>query len=440
MAWTSTGTDASSVANYTETYIWRESLIPLAYRVPQVMLLDPEPLPTPGVTLRKNIVVEQTEMATLSEVTTIAENDDEGAQEITFGKREYSITKLGKAHNITDLSMYSTLGDLAQDSSNLLKSVGARTLSSRFYDNLAAQKGLRWWRQDRNSTAQKQGLLVDSATTTTIVCDELTEANDFWNNAQVIFTKGKLTGQGFAVSDFDAATDTLTVATMPETPAANDTFDICTLGDDVSTVDKVASTDTVTLKDILLLATYCRTYGAASEMRGGGLQVQYDPAGIRREISPSVANGVVFCHDFLMQDLFDSMSDTALAASQALWQSDEGFSTIVGGGLRRLGGLLFVPINYHKRANTSTGALANAAGDAWPVVVMFKGCGLVTSLKDNKGDRHGLVVNSKIPQKNDIANLYDSIKMRNEMYLYNAYGAKNGLHGGVLWCGTQLGV
>jgi hypothetical protein len=402
-------------------------------------MMDAHPLPQPGQTLRINASVEQDEMASLSELTTMVDNPDEGLEEIRFGKREYSIAKYGKSHVITDLSMYNTLGDLAADSSNLLKSVGARTLSSLFYDKCAGQTGFRWLRQDGNTTAQKQGLVCDAnCTTTTIICDDLGEANDFWNEAQVVFTSGELTGMSFEVSDWVLGTTTLTVGTMPHAPAEDDTFDICSVGDDVSTVDKVAVTDTHTLPKILLAATFCRAYGAASEMRGGGLQVSYDAAGIRREVSPSVANGVVFLHDFLMQEVLDSLSDTAQATSQALWQSDEGYSTIVGGGLRRLGGLLFVPINYHKRVHVSTGALANAAGVGWPAMIMFKGAGLVTTLRDNKGNRHGLVVRSKIPAPNDLSNNYDSVKMRNEIYLYNAYGPKNALHAAVLWGGTQL--
>lgn len=437
--WAASGTDSASVANWTQTYIWRQALIPLAYRVPQVTMLETRALPAPGVSLQINVAVEQSEMASLSEVTTIAENEAEGLAEILYGKRTYTIAKKGKAHVITDLSGYSSLGDLALDSSNLLKSVGARTLSSLFYDAMAKAAGLRWLRQDGNTAAQKQQLTVDvNSTATSLLCDELTEADDFWNNGQVLFTSGKLTGQAFEVTDFANTLGNLTVATMPVVPDAGDKFDICTLGDDVSTVDKVSNTDILSLPKILLAATYCRAYGAASETQGGGLQLQYDAAGIRREVSPSVANGVVFLHDFLLQGMLDGMSDVAQAASQVLWQSDEGYATLVGGGLRRMGGLLFVPVNYHKRASVTDGTLSNTTGVAWPTVIMFKDCGLVTTLKDNKGDNHGLVVRSKVPAPNDIANNFDSIKMRNEMYMYNAFGVKNSLHGAVLWSGTQL--
>jgi len=198
MAWTTEITDRDSVANWTQAYIWRETLIPLAYRVPQITLMDSHKLPAPGHELQVNNAVEQSEMVSLAsyEVTTIATNDTLGVEEIEFGKRTYDIVKRGKSHNITDLSMYDTLGDLAADSSNLLKSVGARTLASLFYDACAANAGgFQWFRQDRDSTTQKIGLTVDSATTTTVVCDELTEADDFWNTAQVQFTSGKLTGQ-----------------------------------------------------------------------------------------------------------------------------------------------------------------------------------------------------------------------------------------------------
>jgi hypothetical protein len=439
MAWATAATDQSSVAVWTQDYIHRDMLIPLAYNVPQITMCDAVPLPEKGMVLQKNILVEQTEMTALSEVTTIAENDDEGAQEITFGKRSYTMDKYGKAHPITDLAEYNTLGDLADASSRALTSVAARTLNSLFYDAIAAQKGLMWFRQDANTAAQKQGLLVDAGgSTTTIVCDELTEADDFWNNAQVMFTSGKLTGQGFAVSDFVASTDTLTVATMPIAPATGDTFNICTLGDDVSAVDKLVTTDVPTLEEILMTATRARVYGAASASQAGGLRVEYDAAGVRREISPSIASGVVFLHDFLLAELIKSMSDTAQAASQVLWQSDEGFTRLVGGGLRRMGNMLFVPVNHHKRASTTTGSLSNTAGNAWPILIMFKGCALVTTLKQNRGNRQGLVVRSKIPAANDMAILYDSIKMRNEAYVINAYGAQNGLHGAVHWASTAL--
>ncbi len=50
----------------------------------------------------------------------------------------------------------------------------------------------------------------DSGTTTTCVDATLTQANDYWNGAAIVFTSGTIAGQTSCVYDFVAASDTLT--------------------------------------------------------------------------------------------------------------------------------------------------------------------------------------------------------------------------------------
>jgi len=66
-------------------------------------------------------------------------------------------------------------------------------------------------------------------TANTIVDAALTQADDYWIGAKVIFesdtTTAALQSQTAWVVDFDAATDTLTLANdLPATPAAGDTY------------------------------------------------------------------------------------------------------------------------------------------------------------------------------------------------------------------------
>lgn len=440
MAIAGVATDSDSISLRVQNDIYLQSIIPLAYSTPQVMLLDNEPLRKRGKTMQRQFLTEQAEYATASEVTTIAENDTDGVEEITYAERTYTVSKKVKSHIITDLAKYHDLGDLTDDSGAALRSAAARTINSLVYDALlAAAGGLMWFREDSQVTEQKAGLTVDSATTTTIVDAVLTEADTFWVGAQVAFTSGKLAGQTFDVTTFTASSDTLTVTTMPVAPEAGDEYRLCTPGETGnSTADPLDTTDTPTYRKILNTAARCRVYGAASPMAAQGGGFTYDRAGIRRVVSPSIANGVIFLHEFLMEEIMTSLADDAVAANQVLWQSDEGFSRIVGGGLKRLGGMLWIPINHHKRRSVANGTLSNSAGDLWPVLVMFKGCGLSTRLRDAPGDRLGLVYNTKIPARNDIANKYDSIKMINESYMHNAFGGKNSLHGAVHWASTAL--
>jgi hypothetical protein len=436
-------TDATSIAVRVQNDIYLQSIIPLAYCTPTVMMMDNEPLRKRGKTLQHQYLVEQDEFADASsyELTTIATNDTVGVEEITYGKKTFDISKKVKSHIITDLAKYHDLGDISDDSGAALRNSAARTINSLVYDALLASAGgLMWLRQDGDTNSQKAGLLVDSsAAVTTIVCDELTEADDYWNGAQVTFESGKNVGQTFTVSDWVQSTNTLTVSTMPYVATANDKFRICQPGyTDESSASAISTNDTPTIRAIVKNAARCRIYGAASPMAAGAGGFTYDRAGIRRVISPSIANGVIFLHEFLMQEMMENVSSTDVQANQALWQSDEGFSRIVGGGLRRLYGMLWVPINHHKRRAVADGTLANGSGDLWPVLIMYKGCALSTRLRDAPGDNLGLVFNTKIPGRNDIANKYDSIKMQNEAYMHNAFGGKNSLHGCVHWCSTSM--
>ena len=440
MAITSVATDTASISVRIQNDIYLQSIIPLAYATPMVLMMDAEPLRKRGKTLQHQFLVEQGEYADASsyEVTTIAENDTIGVEEIVYGQKTFTVSKKVKSHIITDLAKYHDLGDISDDSGAALRGSGARTINSLVCDALlAATGGLMWAREDDDAVTQLTNLTVASGSTTTIVCSALTGANDFWNGAQVIGLSGKNVSQTFLVTDWVLGTTTLTLNAAPFAWAANDKFRICQPGfTSESAADPIGAADTPTLRSILSHAARNRVYGASSPMAAEGGGFSYDRAGIRRVVSPSIASGLVFLHEFLMEEVLDTLMSTDLQANQSLWQTDEGFSRIVGGGLKRMGNMLWVPINHHKRRAVADGALSITAGDLWPVFIMFKGCGLATRLRDAPGDNLGLVFNTKIPDKNDIANKYDSIKMVNESYMHNAFGGKNSLHGTVHWCST----
>ncbi|MEE9274874.1 MAG: hypothetical protein V3V62_06165 [bacterium] len=74
-------------------------------------------------------------------------------------------------------------------------------------------------RQTIGATEEKEAT-ADSATATTLVDAELTEADDFWNGSVLRTIRGTGVGQQRTVSDFDAASDTLTVPAWTTNPAA----------------------------------------------------------------------------------------------------------------------------------------------------------------------------------------------------------------------------
>ena len=78
----------------------------------------------------------------------------------------------------------------------------------------------RWLNEGKTSTA-------DSGTTTTLVDTSLSEADDLWNGALLVFTNGTNNGYTAIVTDFDAATDTLTFT--PAVPNAVTTEDFILL-------------------------------------------------------------------------------------------------------------------------------------------------------------------------------------------------------------------
>ncbi len=75
----------------------------------------------------------------------------------------------------------------------------------------AAAMVLGWW------LAEGMAPIADSGTTTTLVDAMLTQADDYWNGAMLIFRSGTNEGRTAIITDFDAGTDTLTF-----TPAVPD--------------------------------------------------------------------------------------------------------------------------------------------------------------------------------------------------------------------------
>ena len=64
-----------------------------------------------------------------------------------------------------------------------------------------------------------------SPTTTTLVDSGLTQSDDdHWNGRTLIFTSGSLRYQATDITDFDAATDTLTFTGLTNAPAQGDTY------------------------------------------------------------------------------------------------------------------------------------------------------------------------------------------------------------------------
>lgn len=84
-------------------------------------------------------------------------------------------------------------------------------------------------RADKDSNYEKDSTATHVATTTTIKDTTLTEANDYWKGAMLVVKTGRSAGSSTIVTDFDAATDTLTVSpAVPTALAVGDKYHICT--------------------------------------------------------------------------------------------------------------------------------------------------------------------------------------------------------------------
>jgi len=69
------------------------------------------------------------------------------------------------------------------------------------------------------------GNTADSGTTTTLTDAALTEADDYWNGFKITITSGAMNGLEGVVTDFDAASDTLTVTAFPSA-ISTETYDL----------------------------------------------------------------------------------------------------------------------------------------------------------------------------------------------------------------------
>ena len=83
-------------------------------------------------------------------------------------------------------------------------------------------------RADADAAYEKDSAVTSVGTTTTIVDTALVEANDYWNGAMVVIKTGKNAGSSTVVTDFDAASDTLTVSpALPKAFVVGDKYHIC---------------------------------------------------------------------------------------------------------------------------------------------------------------------------------------------------------------------
>lgn len=84
---------------------------------------------------------------------------------------------------------------------------------------------------------------ADSGTTTTTVDAERTEANDYWNGYYIKFTSGSNFGRERLITDFDAATDTITHNAFPNAVAVDDTYVLTSVSTAVSFIVAYADAD-----------------------------------------------------------------------------------------------------------------------------------------------------------------------------------------------------
>lgn len=103
------------------------------------------------------------------------------------------------------------------------------------------------WLEDCNSLSYNTSGTADSGNTTTTVDTERTEAEDFWNGAYIKYTSGPNIGLHRRVTNFVAATDTITHDAFPNAVASGHEY---VLTDWKQTADGNTATLEVQLKDI----------------------------------------------------------------------------------------------------------------------------------------------------------------------------------------------
>ncbi len=110
--------------------------------------------------------------------------------------------------------------------------------------------GLMTRRADADASYQVNGT-ADSGSTTTLVDDALTQADDYWNGGYITFTSGKNYGETRQVTDFTASSDTVTFS--PALPYAVDSTSKyrLTVGTGIAAGDVLTSTNLrLTLRDL----------------------------------------------------------------------------------------------------------------------------------------------------------------------------------------------
>ena len=65
---------------------------------------------------------------------------------------------------------------------------------------------------------------ADSGTTQTLVDADLTQVDDYWNNARVVFITGPNAGMSRTVLDFVASSDTIMINALPNAVTAGDVY------------------------------------------------------------------------------------------------------------------------------------------------------------------------------------------------------------------------
>jgi hypothetical protein len=123
-----------------------------------------------------------------------------------------TIAKWGDYVELTDLALKTSIDPNVSEKVDIVSVQAAESIDYDIMKNLAT-RGLRR-RADADATYQKNSVTTGAGTTTTIVDTALTEIDDFWNGGFVTITNPLSLGYGETrqITDFDAASDTVTVS------------------------------------------------------------------------------------------------------------------------------------------------------------------------------------------------------------------------------------
>lgn len=144
----------------------------------------------------------------LSETTT-GGIDPANLQQLNIEETAATVALWGNYVQISKLASITSIDQEVSEKTDLLGQQAGESID--YYLLKKLSQGIQRRRADGDAAYQVEGT-ADSGSTTTLVDNALTQADDYWNGGYLVVTGGTNYGEVRQISDFDAATDTVTVS------------------------------------------------------------------------------------------------------------------------------------------------------------------------------------------------------------------------------------